>query len=1192
MIRKLGGEIIETDEWDERVTHVIAHVDGKRESMSEKVMAGLAGGRWVLTKRWVDKCVKLGSWVSSPALYITSEAVVRHRRSWHQHGPRAAVFRGIKVALLMADPRKNGVYGRIIRSGAGAVVKCHSLHQLCMRPPGPGEITHIIIDPWILSEEDPRHQLFLKFRNLNEEHELNIHFLYYKYLFMKIRQFPEPHHTDYSIFNPKIQEMGAKDFEIFKKQMPSIKRTLPLGEPPNDERKKKRLDTDADIVTLQDSDEEEKGPTHPPPALKLAQLEGLLVQRVPLPTINTKVPDSVQCQRDSEETGYVSQFQTMDASLFDLGNNESRSLENHVISSNEDIVLDDSNNSDIVEVTKEAGIVAIPEPESVEQLDNKNFQSSIVVEDDDGESDDDIQVLEQKLATSRRERGDARHYLETDKATSRGSKRVISSAKRASVYIPSQRDEYMRQHEPSAQFSGDNVEMVILDDSESDSEEREKRLQGEEEYVRSSDVKHGRDSETQQDEDSDKNDDIVEVHAPAPDIVNIESDTDEEEVDACSNSIDAEPDAKEPAKSYSYTSKYRSIPAKKTNLNVRSQREEYNLTSKEDGKLKQIRSQREEYLFTSRETKVIEVRSQREEFLLASRETKKIHKAKSQREEFLLAAKQQENVGVKIEEDLTCLAEVESESAPSLESNTEPPVVSASPNKEPLSAEFEYEDVFQEQAPAPKKVEVENIRQNIQNIFQDYHDVFQEPAKPIQAITIKPTFISEKKLCDKVVHSSPVIEKHAEKVPSEPMELDDESDFSLSEGEQEDEKDEKPQNISASTLEHLNKASVKINIGRLGPAKMSYHMKILQDYLERKRELAAPDVERQAENDKPMISALSQTPQKQSTSLLFRILATLNTRFTSTNELLSISHSPYVKQIIYDMHEEKPRKANTKISSIPSSVEVDFVHLSRKTDTEDDSNEDDTDGDEISEPDIVSKQTTDYATDALTCIRRLKMETCSTITPNSKVLNVLFKDLLLEESNQYVINSAIDYLNNFLFLHGNTTDRFVWHSTILSALRNLKDDKLFRQFNLSNAQDLVLCTEFWRDLIEKVIQNCLFTKYSEEYFESYDVESSGTMGPFMLLQFLVKLLEKDFQIWWQHHKKKHLDNYTDQVGDLPLLFYILGGSARDLLKTIKSTVLKLYKHFLKMDHGLAEVRTLLSMTAILVSHLDFHEEYG
>ena len=51
IILRLGGELVESDEWDERISHVIAHVEGAKESMSEKVMAGLAGGRWVLTRR-------------------------------------------------------------------------------------------------------------------------------------------------------------------------------------------------------------------------------------------------------------------------------------------------------------------------------------------------------------------------------------------------------------------------------------------------------------------------------------------------------------------------------------------------------------------------------------------------------------------------------------------------------------------------------------------------------------------------------------------------------------------------------------------------------------------------------------------------------------------------------------------------------------------------------------------------------------------------------------------------------------------------------------------------------------------------------------------------------------------------------------------------------------------------------------
>ena len=104
-------------------------------------MAGLAAGRWVLTRRYVDKCARRGAWLPSPALFITSEAVVRHRRVWHQvralcnctiylrplmfqHGAGAAVFSGMRAALLMSDPRKNAVYKRIVLAGGGTLVRC------------------------------------------------------------------------------------------------------------------------------------------------------------------------------------------------------------------------------------------------------------------------------------------------------------------------------------------------------------------------------------------------------------------------------------------------------------------------------------------------------------------------------------------------------------------------------------------------------------------------------------------------------------------------------------------------------------------------------------------------------------------------------------------------------------------------------------------------------------------------------------------------------------------------------------------------------------------------------------------------------------------------------------------------------------------------------------------------------------
>ena len=64
---------------DSRVSHVIAYVDGKKESMSEKVMAALAAGRWVLTKRFIDKSAKKGEWITQPKLFAPCEAVLRNR---------------------------------------------------------------------------------------------------------------------------------------------------------------------------------------------------------------------------------------------------------------------------------------------------------------------------------------------------------------------------------------------------------------------------------------------------------------------------------------------------------------------------------------------------------------------------------------------------------------------------------------------------------------------------------------------------------------------------------------------------------------------------------------------------------------------------------------------------------------------------------------------------------------------------------------------------------------------------------------------------------------------------------------------------------------------------------------------------------------------------------------------------------
>ena len=55
MIKDLNGLINESDEWVQNTTHVINVVPGPEFGMSEKTMAGIAAGRWVVTMGYVEE---------------------------------------------------------------------------------------------------------------------------------------------------------------------------------------------------------------------------------------------------------------------------------------------------------------------------------------------------------------------------------------------------------------------------------------------------------------------------------------------------------------------------------------------------------------------------------------------------------------------------------------------------------------------------------------------------------------------------------------------------------------------------------------------------------------------------------------------------------------------------------------------------------------------------------------------------------------------------------------------------------------------------------------------------------------------------------------------------------------------------------------------------------------------------------
>ena len=63
-ITSLGGSVMEGSRWEGECSHVIAANFGQ---YLEKVMAGLVSGRWVVTKRFVERSYQKGGWANTKA---------------------------------------------------------------------------------------------------------------------------------------------------------------------------------------------------------------------------------------------------------------------------------------------------------------------------------------------------------------------------------------------------------------------------------------------------------------------------------------------------------------------------------------------------------------------------------------------------------------------------------------------------------------------------------------------------------------------------------------------------------------------------------------------------------------------------------------------------------------------------------------------------------------------------------------------------------------------------------------------------------------------------------------------------------------------------------------------------------------------------------------------------------------------
>ena len=202
------------------------------------------------------------------------------------------------------------------------------------------------------------------------------------------------------------------------------------------------------------------------------------------------------------------------------------------------------------------------------------------------------------------------------------------------------------------------------------------------------------------------------------------------------------------------------------------------------------------------------------------------------------------------------------------------------------------------------------------------------------------------------------------------------------------------------------------------------------------------------------------------------------------------------------------------------------------------------------------------------------------------MLNTVWIKCLLSNSCHHVMLAAQDYLHHLLFFLTRQT-RNTWLTMALSAFRELKDYKLFNTFDSANPQELLLCFEFWKDICGRVVQN---SEYSCELWEDNTDNSRAYRGPYLIFKFLVKMMKKDVEIWGEIVGRTNLT--CDEKFNYPAVFYILGGTDKHLVRNFTKTVLSLYRQFLKTHHELTEVRKLVSIFAVFLSHLDLQEDYG
>ena len=203
-VRKLGGRVVEGITWREDITHVVTN---KFDDYKETVLGALAAGKWVVTKRYIDRSSVAGAWKEeSPFKAHEMVQVSREKRE-----AEGGIFKGLKVLFLLENQLRKEVYARLVKAGGGEVVDIWGLKKLIETQPGPEELNLVVGDCHLLSRKDVRHELFKQWIQLCQDCDSLIPHVYYQYIFETITSASREEPGKWSIFLPSTVKRAKDD---------------------------------------------------------------------------------------------------------------------------------------------------------------------------------------------------------------------------------------------------------------------------------------------------------------------------------------------------------------------------------------------------------------------------------------------------------------------------------------------------------------------------------------------------------------------------------------------------------------------------------------------------------------------------------------------------------------------------------------------------------------------------------------------------------------------------------------------------------------------------------------------------------------------------------------------------------------------------------------------------------------------